>query len=72
MAEVGDLLFAVVNVARHLDIDPESALRAAVLTFRSRVEAVSGLAVSQGRDVSNLTLAELDELWEVVKQHPTH
>ena len=72
MAEVGDLLFAVVNVARHLDIDPESALRSAVLKFRNRVDAVSGLALTQGRDIANLTLAELDELWEVVKQHPTH
>jgi tetrapyrrole methylase family protein/MazG family protein len=72
MFEVGDLLFAVVNVARHLDIDPESALRSAVMKFRGRVEAVSGLAVTQGRDIANLTLAELDELWEVVKQHPTH
>jgi len=72
MAEVGDLFFAVVNVARHLDVDPESALRSAVFTFRSRVEGVTRLAASQGRELASLSASELDELWEVVKTHPTH
>ena len=72
MTEVGDLLFAVVNVARHLDIDPESALRAAVAKFRLRVESVEGLATQQGKNMKEMTLLELDELWEVVKQYPTH
>jgi ATP diphosphatase len=72
MTEVGDLLFAVVNVARHLDIDPESALRAAIMKFRKRVEAVETLATEQGRTMKSMDLAELDALWEVVKQHPTH
>ena len=70
--EVGDLLFAVVNVARHLDIDPESALRSAVHKFRSRVIAVENLATEQGANMAELTLEQLDELWEVVKQYPTH
>jgi tetrapyrrole methylase family protein/MazG family protein len=72
MVEVGDLLFAVVNVARHLDVDPESALRAAVSKFRRRVESVEGLATQQGKKMKEMTLSELDELWEVVKQYPTH
>jgi tetrapyrrole methylase family protein / MazG family protein len=72
MIEVGDLLFAVVNVARHLDVDPESALRAAVSKFRHRVESVEGLATQQGKKMKEMTLSELDELWEVVKQYPTH
>lgn len=72
MVEVGDLLFAVVNVARHLDVDPESALRAAVSKFRHRVESVEGLATQQGKKMKEMTLSELDELWEVVKQYPTH
>lgn len=72
MIEVGDLLFAVVNVARHLDVDPESALRAAVSKFRRRVESVEGLATQQGKKMKEMTLSELDELWEVVKQYPTH
>lgn len=71
-AEVGDLLFAVVNIARHLDIDAESALRAAVSTFRARVEAVETLATEKGKTMKEMTLSELDELWNMVKQHPTH
>ena len=71
-SEVGDLLFAVVNVARHLDIDPESALRSAVHKFRSRVEAVESLASARGLVMKDMSLQQLDELWEVVKQHPTH
>jgi uncharacterized protein YabN with tetrapyrrole methylase and pyrophosphatase domain len=72
MVEVGDLFFAVVNVARHLDIDPESALRSAVFKFRARVEGVTLLAASQGLELASLSASELDELWEVVKSHPTH
>lgn len=71
-AEVGDLLFAVVNVARHLDVDPESALRRSISKFRSRVESVDRLARESGREMSSMSLDELDELWEMVKQHPTH
>lgn len=71
-AEVGDLLFAVVNIARHLDIDAESALRAAVTKFRHRVESVEALATNQGKKMKEMTLSELDELWKVVKQYPTH
>lgn len=72
MMEVGDLLFAVVNVARHLDIDPESALRSAIFTFRARVEGVTQLAASRGLEMATLSSSQLDELWEVVKTHPTH
>ena len=70
--EIGDLLFAVVNVARHLDIDPEGALRSAVHKFRSRVEAVESLATERGLVMAEMSLEQLDELWEVVKQYPTH
>lgn len=72
MVEVGDLLFAVVNLARHLDVDPESALRSSVAKFRQRVESVEILATQQGKKMKEMTLLELDELWEVVKQYPTH
>jgi MazG family protein len=71
-AEVGDLLFAVVNVARHLDIDAESALRAATQKFRGRVEEVQVLAHQQGREIANMTLSELDELWNMVKKGSSH
>lgn len=70
--EVGDLLFAVVNVARHLGIDPESSLRSAVLTFRDRVEKVGDLAAARGRDTSSLSPQELDELWDMVKRGSGH
>jgi tetrapyrrole methylase family protein/MazG family protein len=65
--ELGDLLFAVVNVARHLDVDPEAALRAATAKFRSRFEAVEALATERGAPLESLSLPELDALWEEVK-----
>lgn len=67
-AEVGDLLFAAVNVARKLGVEPESALRSAVSRFRARVEAVDADARQSGRDTASLTPAELDELWESAKR----
>ena len=71
-AELGDLLFAVVNVARHLDIDAESALRAATQKFRGRVEEVQKLAFQQGRDMKDMSLEELDQLWNTVKRGSSH
>jgi MazG family protein len=67
-AELGDLLFAVVNVARHLDVDPETALRGASAKFRSRFQAVEAQAEASGRDLSSMTLAELDALWDQAKR----
>jgi len=65
--ELGDLLFAVVNVARHLRVDPEAALREATAKFRRRFTAVEALAAERGSDLSQLDLAQLDRLWEEVK-----
>jgi tetrapyrrole methylase family protein/MazG family protein len=65
--ELGDLLFAVVNVARHLDIDPEGALRAATVKFRDRFMAVERLAAARGTELRSLDLAGLDALWDEVK-----
>ncbi len=65
--ELGDLLFAVVNVARHLKVDPEAALREATAKFRRRFMAVEVLAAERGLDLSHLGLPALDELWEEVK-----
>jgi tetrapyrrole methylase family protein/MazG family protein len=67
VAEVGDLLFAVVNVARHLGVDPEAALRAGVTKFRARVEAVEGLAARDGVDLAAADLAVLDAYWDQAK-----
>ncbi|MDP8975399.1 MAG: nucleoside triphosphate pyrophosphohydrolase [Actinomycetota bacterium] len=66
--ELGDLLFAVVNVARHLDLDPEAALRGASAKFRDRFMAVERLAARQGADLRSLGLACLDRLWDEVKR----
>ena len=66
--ELGDLLFAVVNVARHLDVDPELALRAATDKFRTRFE---GGRAAGDRTRSSICapadLATLDALWDEVK-----
>ncbi len=65
--ELGDLLFAAVNVARHLRVDPEAALREATAKFRRRFQGVEALAAQRGLDLSELDLVELDSLWEEVK-----
>jgi tetrapyrrole methylase family protein/MazG family protein len=65
--ELGDLLFAVVNVARHLDVDAEAALRAATAKFRRRFEAVEALARARGLVLDALDLPALDALWDEVK-----
>lgn len=65
--ELGDLLFAVVNVARHLKVDPEVALRHAVGKFRRRIEGVEQLAAERGVVLSSTDLATLDQLWDEVK-----
>jgi tetrapyrrole methylase family protein/MazG family protein len=65
--ELGDLLFAVVNVARHLGVDPESTLRAATQKFRARFEAVEALARAGDLDLATLGIDQLDALWEQVK-----
>jgi tetrapyrrole methylase family protein/MazG family protein len=66
--ELGDLLFAVVNVARHLEIDPEAALRGATAKFRARFEGVEALAAGRALDLRKLDLAALDALWDEVKR----
>jgi tetrapyrrole methylase family protein/MazG family protein len=68
LEELGDLLFAVVNVARHLKVEPEAALRAATNKFRVRFEQVEALAIERGIDLHTAGLAALDELWDEVKR----
>ena len=65
--ELGDLLFACVNVARHLGVDPEAALRGATAKFRARFEAVEALAAARGVPLPGAPLEVLDELWDEVK-----
>lgn len=65
--EVGDLLFAVVNVARWLGVDAEDALRLATARFRARFEAIERAAAEQGRELAAMSLAEMDQLWDRAK-----
>src|SRR2546426_2862584 len=65
--EIGDLLFAVVNLARKLAIDPRAALERANDKFQRRFEAVERLAEQRGVDIGRAGLDELDKLWDEVK-----
>ncbi|WP_019239465.1 MULTISPECIES: nucleoside triphosphate pyrophosphohydrolase [Enorma] len=65
--EFGDMLFALVNVARREGIDAESALRASTMKFRARWEAVEELAYERGTTVEALSTEELNRLWDEVK-----
>jgi tetrapyrrole methylase family protein/MazG family protein len=66
-AEVGDLLFSVVNIARWLKIDAESALRGANRRFKERFSYIEKEARAIGRELSEMTLDEIDTLWEQSK-----
>jgi MazG family protein len=65
--ELGDLLFAVVNLSRHLAIDPEAALRGANAKFERRFRAMEQTAAARGRVLESLSAAEWDELWHEAK-----
>ena len=65
--EVGDLLFAVVNLARHLDADPEATLRAANVKFERRFAAIENALAARGKSPKDATLAEMDALWDEAK-----
>lgn len=64
--ELGDILFCCVNLARHLSIDAEQALRTANRKFQRRFEKVESLA--DGRELSSFSLVELDEFWNAAKK----
>lgn len=66
--ELGDLLFAVTNVARFLDIDPEEALNGTSSKFIDRFDFVERKAARSGRKLEDMSLAEMDELWEQAKK----
>ena len=65
--ELGDLVIATVNVARHAHVDAELAARAAAAKFRRRFEAVEVLAAERGVELRSADLATLDALWDEVK-----
>lgn len=65
--EMGDLLFVVANLARHLDVDPEAALRAANAKFTRRFESIEDVLAAGGRTPAQSDLTEMDALWDAAK-----
>ena len=66
-SESGDVLFAVVNLARWLKVDPEIALRETNQRFRKRFSYIEKKAADQGRSLDQLSFEEMDQLWEEAK-----
>ncbi|RAI43427.1 nucleoside triphosphate pyrophosphohydrolase [Rhodoplanes roseus] len=66
-AEVGDLLFAIVNLARHLDADPERTLRETNLKFERRFAFIERALAERGKTPAESTLDEMDGLWDAAK-----
>ena len=67
--EIGDLLFVVANLARHLKVDPEAALRAANAKFTRRFRFIEASLKSQGRRPAQAGLEEMEALWQLAKQN---
>ena len=65
--EYGDLMFVMANLARHLKIDPEAALRDTNAKFIRRFEAVEAALAAEGRTAADSTLSEMDALWDAAK-----
>jgi ATP diphosphatase len=66
-AEVGDLLFAAVNLARHLHADPEAVLRQTNRKFERRFASIERALAANGKKPQDATLAEMDALWDEAK-----
>jgi tetrapyrrole methylase family protein/MazG family protein len=66
-SELGDLLFAIVNLGRFLSINPEEALRKTVKRFQQRFEYIEDCLHSQERKMQNTSLDEMNLLWEAAK-----
>jgi len=66
--EIGDLLFAAVNLARHAGVDAESALRAANVKFERRFRSIEDALEKDGRSPEQATLTEMEALWVAAKK----
>lgn len=66
--EMGDLLFAVVNLSRHLQCNPETALQKANLKFMRRFRAIESIVNQQGKSLEDFSLDELEAFWQQVKR----
>src|SRR5436190_8992414 len=69
--EIGDLLFVVMNLARHLDIEPETALKKTNRKFRQRFRFIEDGLKRDGKSLDDASLKEMDELWNEAKNHGT-
>jgi MazG family protein len=65
--EIGDLLFVIVNLARRLDVEPETALKRTNRKFRSRFKYIEDRLKSEGRSLEDADLKEMDDLWDRAK-----
>jgi XTP/dITP diphosphohydrolase len=70
--ELGDLLFSVVNYARFLNIDPDQALARTNKKFMQRFQAMEDVVGGQGKKMTDLTLQEMDAIWNMVKLSEKH
>jgi MazG family protein len=66
-AEMGDVLFVIANLARHLGVEPETALQLSNATFKRRFQAMEAKARARGRALRDMALAEQDALWDEIK-----
>jgi len=66
--ELGDLLFSIVNYARFLNIDPDQALARTNKKFINRFQAMEEVVAQQGKQMADLSLAEMDAIWNEIKQ----
>ena len=69
--ELGDLLFVMANLARHLGVDPEAALREANAKFMRRFAKIEAALAREGRAPAQSTLEEMDALWDEAKAEET-
>ena len=65
--EIGDVLFSVVNLARHMKLDSEDMLRKANSKFVNRFKAIEKELITRGKEVGTATLDEMDEIWNKIK-----
>jgi len=68
--EVGDMLFVLVNIARYLSLDPESALRKTNRKFKRRFQYLEAEFQRRGRKLEDATLDEMESLWQESKRQP--
>ena len=65
--ELGDVLFTLVNLCRHYDIEPEDIIRRSNLKFETRFRKMETSSKNKGKKMEDLTLNELEDLWKSVK-----